>query len=74
MEGTGLLAAEKGLDLAQTVADDFLVGIGRSSLTLLIAAVVILGAALVWPKVSGRRGGGLAQGVRAKRRRRRREG
>ncbi|MBI2856126.1 MAG: hypothetical protein HYX93_04695 [Chloroflexi bacterium] len=54
LEGTQLLAAEKGFDVAQTVADDFLGGIATASLTLLIVAVVILGVALLWPRVSPR--------------------
>lgn len=47
---TQLLAAEKGLAVVQMVADDFLGGIERSSLTLLVVAVVVFVAALAWPK------------------------
>lgn len=45
------LLAQKGLDIAQTVAEDFLGGIERSSLMLLVVALVVLGASLVWPKL-----------------------
>jgi hypothetical protein len=54
VEGTRLLAVEKGLDLLQTVADDFLAGIERSSLTLLVVALAVLGILMAWPKVFGR--------------------
>ncbi|MDA0988049.1 MAG: hypothetical protein O2783_02695 [Chloroflexi bacterium] len=47
---TQLLAVEKGLDVVQMVADDFLGGIERSSLTLLVIALVAFVAALAWPK------------------------
>ena len=52
---TQLLAIEKGLDVVQTVADDFLAGIERSSLTLLVVALVVLGISLAWPKFVKRR-------------------
>ena len=55
LEGTQLLAAEKGFDVAQTIVDDFLSGIATASLTLLIMAVVILAGALMWSRMSPRR-------------------
>jgi hypothetical protein len=48
---TQLLAAEKGLDVLQTVADDFLAGIERSSLMLLVIALVVFVVSLAWPKL-----------------------
>jgi hypothetical protein len=54
LEGTQLMAAEKGLDVLQAVADDFLSGIESSSLTLLIIALVVLGISMVWPLLFGR--------------------
>ena len=45
-----LLAAEKGLDVVQTVADDFLAGIGRSSLILAVVAGMVFAAAQLWPR------------------------
>jgi hypothetical protein len=47
---TQLLAVEKGIDVVQMAADDFLGGIERSSLTLLVIALVVFVAALAWPK------------------------
>jgi TRAP-type C4-dicarboxylate transport system permease small subunit len=47
---TMLLAAEKGLDVVQTVADDFLAGIGRSSLILAVVAGMVFAAAQLWPR------------------------
>ena len=52
---TELLVAEKGLDVVQTVADDFLAGIEASSLTLLVGALVVLGISLAWPRLFWRR-------------------
>ena len=48
---TTLLAAEKGMDVVQTVADDFLAGIGRSSLMLFVVAGMVFVAALARPKL-----------------------
>ncbi|MBF8267659.1 MAG: hypothetical protein HW388_1167 [Dehalococcoidia bacterium] len=48
MEGTQLLAAEKGMDVLWMVADDFFYGIARTSLILLVIALVLFGASQVW--------------------------
>ncbi|MBI4281960.1 MAG: hypothetical protein HY672_00520 [Chloroflexi bacterium] len=52
---TQLLAAEKGLDVAQMVLDDLVGGIRNSSLALLIVALVVLVAAFAWPRLVARR-------------------
>jgi hypothetical protein len=48
---TQLLMAERGLDVAQTVANDFLAGIGSSSMLLLVVALTVFGISLVGPKL-----------------------
>ncbi|MDP6101856.1 MAG: hypothetical protein QF579_00890, partial [Dehalococcoidia bacterium] len=47
---TQLLAVEKGLDVVQTLADDFLDGIERSSLMLAVLAAMAFAATRLWPK------------------------
>jgi len=47
---TMLLAAEKGLNVVQTMADDFLAGIGHSSLIPVVFAVLVFAVAQFWPK------------------------
>jgi hypothetical protein len=53
-EGTELLMGEKGLDVLQTFADDFVSGIERSSLTLTIIAIAVFVASQVWGTMSNR--------------------
>ena len=51
-EGIGLLAGEKGLEILQTVADDFVSGVEKSSMTLAVVALVVFVASQVWGMVS----------------------
>ena len=52
MKGTGLLAGEKGIDIVQTVADNFVSGITQTSLILMVVALVVFVASQVWGTMS----------------------
>ena len=49
---TSRLAAEKGLDVAESVGDEFVAGIQTASLTLAIIALVVILAAVFWGAIT----------------------
>ncbi len=50
---TSKLAANKGLDIAESISDGFANGIATSSLTLVVIAAIVLAAAILWSQIVG---------------------
>lgn len=54
-EGFQILAAEKGIDIAKTVAGDFISGINRQALLFLMVALAVIALSILWPRWTDKR-------------------